>query len=404
MLRYAAATDVGKKREQNEDNFLVCPGEGLFVVADGVGGRACGEVASALSVETFRAAATELHQRVAAFAADHTPALRNAVLACMDEVCQVATRRVYESAETEGKRGMTTTLVSVLVGGGYAFVAHVGDSRCYLLRGGEIRQVTEDHSMVNELVRTGKMTYAEAKASRHRHVITRAIGLYPTVQPSLAAIELLAGDRLLLCSDGLSDVVTSDDMRETAAIEDLDYSVGELIAIALHNGGPDNVTVVLLDPEGTERADEAIARARVLERLFLFEDMPYAARLQVARILEEVYFEPGDVLVERDSSGRNMFVVVEGEVEVVFGDVKLARLGPGEHFGELSLVDRLPRSASVIAATSGNAISIRGDALEEFCVREPELGVPLVWKLLRVLGQRLRTTNAKLGADGEPLT
>lgn len=399
MLRYAARTDVGKKRDHNEDNYLTLPGEGVFIVADGVGGRACGEVASALCVETFKSSAGSVHDRIVRFSAERTLDHRNDVLTALDAICQSATRRIYEAAEADGKKGMTTTLVAVAVGGGYAFVAHVGDSRAYLFRQGEVRQITEDHSMVNELVRTGKMTYAEARASRHRHVITRAVGLYPTVQPSLGAVELLPGDRILLCSDGLSDVVSPDEMLEHTGEDDLDFAVSKLIMAALQHGGPDNVTVVLLDPEGTERADEAVARARILENLFLFEDMPYAARLQVARILEEHYFAPGDSIVEQDGKGRSMFIVIEGEVIVRYNEVELARLGPGEHFGELSLVDHLPRSASVDAATFGSAISIGSDSLESFVLNEPELGSALLWKLLKVLGRRLRVTNAKLGEE-----
>jgi serine/threonine protein phosphatase PrpC len=395
MLRLAVKTDVGRKRDHNEDAWLALPEEGLFVIADGVGGRASGEVASALCIDTFRIAAEHLHAVVLNYGESHTAEARNAVLTALEEVCQLATRRIYDTAEIEGRRGMTTTLVCVLIGGGAAFLCHVGDSRAYLMRDGDIRQLTEDHSMVNELVRTGKMTYAEARASKHRHVITRAVGLYPTVQPSLAAFDMLPKDRILLCSDGLSDVVMPATMLELGAVEDIEGGVAGLVQAALDGGGPDNITVVLVDAEEGDVADEAVLRARMLESLFLFEDMPYAARLQVARVLEEHYFAPGDVLVAQDAVGRQMYVVLEGEVSVRREDVELARMGPGEHFGELALVDHLPRSASVVAATFGAAISISPEALESFILREPELGSALLWKLLRVLGYRLRQANAR---------
>ena len=207
MIRWAARTDVGKKREHNEDTILSLPDHGLFVVADGVGGRAAGEVASEMCIAAFTANADLLRAKLDEFAAERTTELRNAVIADLERVCQAATRAIYETAETVERKGMTTTMVAIAVGGGSAFVVHVGDSRAYLFRDGEVRQLTEDHSMVNELVRSGKMTWPEARASRHRHVITRAIGLYPTVQPSLGSFDLLPGDRIVLCSDGLSDVV-----------------------------------------------------------------------------------------------------------------------------------------------------------------------------------------------------
>src|SRR5690606_14015630 len=125
----------------------------------------------------------------------------------LDRTSAHASKRVYEAASATGRQGMTTTLVALLVGGGGAFVAHVGDSRAYLLRDGKLKQLTEDHSMVNELIRTGAMSSSEAACSRYRNVITRAVGLYPTVRTDTLHLELVKGDRLLLCSDGLTDMV-----------------------------------------------------------------------------------------------------------------------------------------------------------------------------------------------------
>ena len=402
MIRWAARTDVGKKREHNEDNLLSLPDHGLFLVADGVGGRAAGEVASATCVETFQEMADGLKAAIERFAESRTGELRNAVLAELDQMCQASTRRIYEMAEAEDRKGMTTTMVAIAIGGGSAFVVHVGDSRAYLFREGEVRQLTEDHSMVNELVRSGKMTWPEARASRHRHVITRAVGLYPTVQPSLGSFDLLPGDRILLCSDGLSDVVAPERMEQIVSAWDPEAASDQLIQAALDRGGPDNVTVQLVEPLGSPRTDEAVVRARTLERLFLFEDMPYAARLQVARIMVEHWFGPGDVMVTEGDPGDSMYVVTEGEVSVTAGEVPLARLTQNEHFGELTLTDHLPRSATVKAVTFGSAVSISADALREFCMMEPGLGNQLLWKLLKVLGHRLRATNARL--VGEELT
>lgn len=399
MIRWAAKTDVGKKREHNEDNLLSLPDAGLFIVADGVGGRAAGEVASASCVATFQERAPELQAELGRFSADRSGERRNAVLAALDFTCQLATRRIFEQAEAEERKGMTTTLVVVLIGGGAAFVGHVGDSRAYLFRDGEVRQLTEDHSMVNELVRSGKMTWAEARASRHRHVITRAIGLYPTVQPSLGSFDLLPGDRLLLCSDGLSDVVAPERMLQIVSAWEPGGATDQLVQAALDRGGPDNITVQLIEPLGSPRTDEAVVRARTLEHLFLFEDMPYAARLQVARIMVEHWFSPGDVLVSEGEMGDSMYVVTEGEVAVTAGGVTLARLHQNEHFGELTLTDRLPRSATVAAVTFGSAVSISADALRDFCMMEPGLGNQLLWKLLQVLGHRLRAANARLVGD-----
>lgn len=394
MIRFAAKTHPGKRRKSNEDAMLALPEHGLFVVADGVGGRAAGEVASALTIETFEAHASTLSEAVAEYAAAPEWGSRNRVLEALDAVCQEASARVYEEAETSARRGMTTTLVVALVGGGAAFLAHVGDSRAYLVRDGLIRQLTEDHSMVNDLVRSGQMTWDEARRSRYRSVITRAVGLYPNVQADLMSIEILPGDRLLISSDGLSDPVPTDKIEELSCQNDVETAVLDLIDAALDGGGPDNVTCVLAEPEATPETEVARARAQIMHDLFLFEGLPFHARLRVSRICRELKFTPGQSLVNEGDIGDTMFVIVQGDVSVTRNGVQLACLSAGEHFGELGLLEAEKRSASVSGTTFGSALLVSRRDLHDFCSREPALGNALLWRLLRTLGDRLRTTNA----------
>lgn len=396
MTLFHARTDVGCRRKQNEDAYLCDPQNGLFVVADGVGGRAAGELASALTVETFQKSAATIQEAILNYTNRPNLETRNLVLEVLDETCQQASRRVFEEAELQGHRGMTTTLVAVAVGGGLAFVSHVGDSRAFLIRESEARQLTEDHSMVNELVRTGQMTAEEARKSRYRNVITRAIGLHPTVQPDLFTVEVLPGDRILLNSDGLTDVVPLDLLGTLSASPEMGEGADGLIEEALNRGAPDNVTLILIEPEASAQAEAAIARARIMEHLFLFEDLPFHARLRVSRICDEVFFTPDQVILQQDEAGQALYVVVQGEVVVTSGDVELARLGPGQHFGEQALVDQRPRSATVKGLKFGSLIAIHQDQLVDFCRREPELGNQLLWRLLRTLSARLRETNARL--------
>lgn len=362
--------------------------KGLFVVADGVGGNAAGEVASALCVASVLDGIDHVNG-----AADGESEL---VLAGLEAACSEASRRVYEAAGRGEQAGMATTLVAVQVNPGGAHIAHVGDSRAYLIRGRKIHQLTEDHSFLNDLRRTGRGAESMPANDRRRHMITRAVGIFPTVQPSVAALELFEGDRLLLCTDGLTDVVSASRILELAVDGDLDDATGKLIAEALSAGGPDNVTVCLIAPEVGAATRLAEQRARMIETLFLFEDMPWTARLQIARILRVHGFARGDVLARQGEHGTSMFIVLEGQVSVRLGDLEIARMGPGEHVGELSLVDARPRAASVVAASAGGAISISSDALRAFVRREPELGAALQWKLLAVFAQRLRATNARI--------
>ncbi len=394
MIRHAALTDPGKKRSHNEDALLAQAEHGLFVVADGVGGRAAGEVASALAIETFNTCADELSKAVTAYANQPEWYTRNQVLELLDEVCQRASRRVYDESEALGKKGMTTTLVIAVVGGGAAFLAHVGDSRAYLIRDGLIRQLTEDHSMVNELVRTGQMSYEEAMRSRYRNVITRAVGLYPTVQADVMSIEVLPGDRIVLGSDGLSDPVPVDLIEEIASQHDVETATQQLLQASLDRGAPDNVTVVVVEPEATPQTEAARARAQVMENLFLFEGLPFHARLRVSRICEELFFTPGMTLVTQGDPGDSMYVIVQGRVSVTHDSVQLAELGASEHFGELGLLEEADRSATVIGASYGSAIVIRRAQLADFCQRDPDLGNQILWKLLATLGARLKHANA----------
>lgn len=401
MIRYSAKTHPGCRRPSNEDALCADPARGVFIVADGVGGRAAGEVASALTVETFEAAADELHAAVRRYAERPEWATRNEVLELLDAVCQRASARVYDEAEATGREGMTTTLVAAVVGGGAAFLAHVGDSRAYMVRDGLIRQLTEDHSMVNELVRSGQMTYEEARRSRYRSVITRAIGLYPSVQADVMSIEILPGDRLVLNSDGLSDPVGLDVIEELACQDDVDTATTRLIEAALENGGPDNVTVVMVEPEATPQTESARARAQVMSDVFLFQGLPFHARLRVSRICKELVFHRGQPVVEEGSRGDAMYVIVQGELVVTRDGVELARLGAGEHFGELGLLEDQMRSASVTGASTGSAIVVQRAQLQEFCQREPALGNQILWRLLHTLGARLRAANTQVARSAQ---
>ncbi|MFT4975410.1 MAG: serine/threonine protein phosphatase PrpC [Myxococcota bacterium] len=396
MIQYAAQTDTGRRRAHNEDALFASADEGVFIVADGVGGRAAGELASALTVETFRDSAAKLQEAVRQYTARPEWQTRNAVLELLDEVCQDASRAVYDESEQRNKRGMTTTLVAAVVGGGAVFLAHVGDSRAYLIRDGLIRQLTEDHSMVNELVRSGQMTYDEAIRSRYRSVITRAIGLYPTVQADVMCIEILPGDRLVLCSDGLSDPVPEDVIESIASQDDVETATSQLILKALENGGPDNVTAVLIEPEASRETESARARAQVMEELFLFRDLPFHARLRVSRICEELFFTPGQELVREGEPGDAMYVIVQGSVDVSHSGVRLASLTAGQHFGELGLLKESTRSATVRGAAYGSAIVIRRAQLLDFTKRDTDLGNQLLWRLLAALGDRLRAMNTRV--------
>jgi len=238
MTRFVAAggTDVGLLRNGNEDAFLV--GDAVFAVADGMGGHLAGEVASALALEPVAA----LDGRVFASSSEAALALREALVDANDRV-------VSRAAGDPDHHGMGTTLTASMLEGRRLHVAHVGDSRAYLLRGGRFSQLTDDHTLVQGLIDDGQITPEEAERHPQRSVITRAIGVASEVQVDSLTIDLVHGDRLLLCSDGLSGVVPDERLAHELADADpgdLDASVARLIALANEGGGPDNITAVIL--------------------------------------------------------------------------------------------------------------------------------------------------------------
>jgi protein phosphatase len=237
------------------------------------------------------------------------------------------------------------------------------------------------------------MTYEEAKASQYRNVITRAIGLYPNVQADVMSIDILPGDRIILCSDGLSDPVPMNNIEAIACRDDVETATNRLLEAALSAGGPDNITVAVIEPEATAQTEAARARAQVMESLFLFQGLPFHARLRVARICEARPIEPGEVLARQGDTGSAMYIMVMGKVDVTRNGRKLAALGAGQHFGEISLLDEQPRSATVTSKDPGSVIIIRREAFQDFCQREPGLGNQVLMQLATSLADRLRLAN-----------
>jgi len=235
VLRGGAATDVGRVREINEDRYLQRDDLGLFAVADGVGGHQAGEVASQTSVETIESSFVEAT----------TEGLVTAIQQANDAVWHLA-----QSAPE--KRGMGTTLTAVALvnedGEEHLAVANVGDSRVYLFQQGELSQLTEDHSLVEELVREGQITHDEARVHPQRSIITRALGMEPAVTVDHLLLIPYEGDRLLLCSDGLTNEVP-DDLIESILrrMSDPHEAALELVRQARSHGGNDNITVVVVD-------------------------------------------------------------------------------------------------------------------------------------------------------------
>ena len=251
MLRIADSwhgSDLGRQRQGNEDNYFVrAP---LFVVADGMGGAQSGEVASEMAVEAFDGGLPD----------GDSPA------AGLVRIIETANQRIHERSLAETQRkGMGTTVTAAYVGTDSVTVAHVGDSRCYLVRDGDMTRLTHDHSLVAELVRNNKLTEEQAETHPQRSVITRALGPEPSVQVDVEEFEARAGDLFMVCSDGLTSMVREDKLKPLLTAYDgpLAGLGPDLIAAANEAGGRDNITVILFRLDEVDAPGEAAAAAAV---------------------------------------------------------------------------------------------------------------------------------------------
>jgi serine/threonine protein phosphatase PrpC len=264
----ASVTDTGRRRRRNEDAFVVRPP--LFAVADGMGGAQAGEIASRLATEA-------LHEQAAGSGRERVSTL-----------IQAANQRVYERSSADAAAsGMGTTITVALVEDELVAIGHVGDSRAYLVRDGSLEQLTDDHSLVGELLRSGKLSPEEAETHPQRSVITRALGTDPDVDVDTFSVETRPGDLFLICSDGLTSMVADEEILRTIEDHrhDLDRAARELVRIANRGGGEDNITVVFFE----------IAAENVEETA----EMPLPTRAHEATIVEDEDDE--DTLDELDA-------------------------------------------------------------------------------------------------------
>jgi protein phosphatase len=246
-VEVAGETNVGMKRNHNEDNFSIIEGNGLYIVADGMGGHASGEVASKMAVDALREffeATAEDPERTWPYKMDRSKGYEeNRLITGI----KLANLRIYESAQRDARqRGMGTTIVTLFAVEDGVYVGHVGDSRVYRVRDGQIELLTEDHSLLNDYIKMKRLTPEEIANFPHKNVIVRALGMKDTVKVDTRFETPKENDVYLLCSDGLSGPVTDEEILEiTKANADLKTAASSLIARANENGGPDNITVVM---------------------------------------------------------------------------------------------------------------------------------------------------------------
>jgi serine/threonine protein phosphatase PrpC len=409
-LSFAAATDVGRQRTHNEDNFLIDKKLRLFLVADGMGGHAAGEVASSIAVHEIRDAIYNNRDLIDRYRVDHPGVQSYEILQALEHAIQAACGAVHARAQAEpDKRGMGTTATVLLIAGGAdqlrGFIAHVGDSRVYLARQNQVHVLTEDHSLMNELVRRGKLNREQIESSpykQYKNAVTRAVGVYGSVEVDTFDFDILPGDRFLIASDGMYAYVDEAELPKQLADGDIKDVPRNLVNVANTGGGHDNITAVVIrvgdttTSEHAPRTTEVSLKLDVLKAMQMFRYLSYKELVRVSNIAEINELKQDQVVFSQGQPGDAMYVVLSGLVRLTKGDTLVAELGPGLHFGEMSLVDRSVRSLTATALENTRLISITRKDFYDIIKREPALATKMLWSFVQVLGQRLRKTTNDL--------
>ncbi len=409
-LTFAAATDIGRTRTHNEDNFLIDKKLRLFLVADGMGGHAAGEVASSIAVHEIRDAIYNNRDLIDRYRVDHPGVQPYEILQVLEHAVQAACGAVHARAQIEqDKRGMGTTSTVLLIAGSgdqlRGFIAHVGDSRVYLARQNQCHVLTEDHSLMNELVRRGKLNREQIESSQYKqykNAVTRAVGVYSSVEVDTFDFDILPGDRFMLCSDGMYAYIDEEALPRQLADGEVKEVPKKLVDRANAGGGHDNITAVVIrvgQTSSTElgpRTDEISLKLEVLKGMQMFRYLSYKELVRVSNIAEMIELATNQVVFSAGQPGDAMYVVLSGSVRLAKGEKTVAELGKGMHFGEMALVDRSVRSLTATASEGTRLLVITRKDFYDIIKREPASAVKMLWSFVQVLGQRLRKTTADL--------
>ena len=402
-------TDVGRKRQHNEDAMLVDASLGLYIVADGMGGHAAGEVASQRAVEVVKQHLTANKGILKDLAREATQAHRAAASSLVEVAVQRACADIYRMAAADNsKRGMGTTFVCLVVSGSRGVIGHVGDSRIYLARNGQCHRLTEDHTLIAAQLKAGTITKEQAQSSQYRNVITRAVGIQESVQVDTLIVDLLPGDTFMLCSDGLHGYLSDDEIIPLISAVPKSELPARFIGLANERGGKDNITCLVVSVQGdantaTEETAEAQSRMEALKKIPLFRHLTYKEQTAVLSIATTRTFPGGREIVTEGQPGEELFVVIRGRVAIEKNGVEIAELRAGGHFGEMGLIDNAPRSATVRATEPTRVMVIARPDLMNLMKRESILAVKMLWSFVQVLSDRLRATNSELSEARQEL-
>ncbi len=391
----AAATDVGKVRDHNEDAHFLDADTGLFLVCDGMGGHAAGEVASALAIRILRARWTDADIRSASdeWIARGTADAKKALLGVVRDGVVAAHQAILAEAERDpAKKGMGTTVVGGLIVGGELVFAQAGDSRAYIVRDGISMQLTEDHTLLQRLLAAGIDVDVSGDGSRFRSMLTNALGIGPDCKVSTFVVPLADGDRFMLCSDGISEYVSEAEVGEVLAKQPSPARAAQkLVELALDRGGGDNATAIVvrvleagetpIPADQRRRDDLSIGRCELWGTR-----MTPQQRLRALRIAIPRDYAAGATLPAHTLGDRVAWIIVEGELSQ-----QGERIGPGGFVYPESLIATSPvpdKAALAVVTADVRALALRSDDFRELCDDDTELGEAILEGLTAVIATK----------------
>lgn len=402
-------SDVGRVREKNEDNMLIEDEFGLYVVSDGMGGHSAGEVASALATScVMREIAARRVELDEMRKGDED---RDQLEEIAGEAVRAACREVYRQGKKKNRKGMGCTLTMLLVVGSKAVMAHVGDTRLYLCRDGKVSQLSTDHTMANELAIAGVIDQDAIHDHHYAHVLTRAVGTNEHVMADTLVMDILPGDRFVICSDGLTEYIESERWlgRQLHANE-FDAISEELVSYANAAGGQDNITVLTVSIEADEPeyhiADEMSVdlhgKFDALESVFLFEGLSMELLTRVLDRCEVNDYKKKSLIISEGDPIARLMVVLEGNIEVSRGGESDGELHSGDHVGATTLLSPRRAGASLTALGDCRIMILKRDPFWKLVRERPWLGVGLLERLGRRLSLDLdRSIEQREGNETE---
>ena len=378
-------TDVGKKRKENEDAYLIDRELGLYVVCDGLGGHAAGRAAADLAIAAIRASvqrATRKYTGLRSGNASHSDLFTVASIA-VDDACA----EVYRKAISDTRyNGMGCTVTLLLVSGSRAAIAHVGDSAIYLCRDEETEQLNMSHTFAGDMIRGGALTPDAAKTSRFSHVLSRAVGTHETVISDKLILDLLPGDTFLLCTDGITRHIEGDAEFTSFLSEDhIRHIPAQLVGLANARGGNDNSTAVVVravqPAEGgsaSGRGTDVRAEVRCIRAGKVFQDITLANALRISAFSKARTCKQGEVLVNKGETISSVFLVMSGALSLGSDGTEVRTLVPSEAAGLETLFGFSDARYEIRAREESIVLDLNSEELMDLARRRPWFGMDIL--------------------------